>query len=156
VSINPPPPQYKGADLDPARGPGLGCFWLQVAILAVFVVLTPIGVLNGWPPAVSTVMLAVVLVLLFFVGQTSIFLLRLVAADRRGRRRPLASRTPTVGELESAEPPESDEGGGGRNPRAREDGGRQQGPAAASEPGDRPTSGDGPSSNESGDVGVRE
>jgi hypothetical protein len=145
VSINPPPPQYKGADLDPARGPGLGCFWLQVAILAVFVVLTPIGVLNGWPPVVSTVMLAVVLVLLFFVGQTTIFLLRLVAADRRGRRRPLASRTPTVGELES-----SDSEVGGQSPTAREDGGRQQGPAGAGE------SGDGPSSNESGDVGVRE
>jgi hypothetical protein len=32
-----------------------------------------------------------------------IFLLRLVAADRReGRRRPLGSATPTVGELEDA------------------------------------------------------
>jgi hypothetical protein len=35
-------------------------------------------------------------------GQTIIFLLRLVAADRRGRRRPLASGTKTVGELEDA------------------------------------------------------
>jgi hypothetical protein len=113
VSINPPPPQYKGADLDPARGPGLGCFWLQVAILALFVVLTPIGVLNGWPTLLSTGMLFVVLVLLFFVGQTAIFLLRLVSAERRGRRRPLASRTPTVGELESGESAEggSDESG---------------------------------------------
>ena len=42
--------------------------------------------------------------LLLFAGQTVIFLLRLVAADRRdGRRRPLASSTPTVGELEDAE-----------------------------------------------------
>jgi hypothetical protein len=44
-------------------------------------------------------------VLLLFVGQTIIFLLRLVAADRRaeGRRRPLsgtATRTKTVGEIE--------------------------------------------------------
>jgi hypothetical protein len=105
VSINPPPPQYKGADLDPARGPGLGCFWIQVAILALFVVLTPIGVLNGWPTWLSTAMLFAVLVLLFFVGQTAIFLLRLVTAERRGRRRPLASRTKTVGELESNEQP---------------------------------------------------
>lgn len=102
MSINPPPPQYKGAPLDPARGPGLGCFWLQIAILAVFVVLTPIGVLNGWALPITVGMLVVVLVLLFFVGQTAIFLLRLVSADRRSRRRPLASRTPTVGELEDA------------------------------------------------------
>jgi hypothetical protein len=40
-------------------------------------------------------------VLLLVAGQTIIFLLRLVAADRRaGRRRPLASDTKTVGELE--------------------------------------------------------
>jgi len=107
VSINPPPPQYKGADLDPAQGPGLGCFWLQVAILAVFVVLTPVGVLNGWPIALTTGMLVAVLVLLFFVGQTAIFLLRLVAAERRGRRRPMASPTRTVGELEDASGPET-------------------------------------------------
>jgi hypothetical protein len=43
-------------------------------------------------------------VLLLFAGQTVIFLLRLVAADRRdGRRRPLGSSTPTVGQLEDAE-----------------------------------------------------
>ena len=45
------------------------------------------------------------LVLLLFVGQTVIFLLRLVAADRRvaradGRRRPMSSATKTVGEIE--------------------------------------------------------
>jgi hypothetical protein len=48
---------------------------------------------------------ALVIVLLLFVGQTIIFLLRLVAADRRaaGRRRPMTSaetRTRTVGEIE--------------------------------------------------------
>ena len=42
------------------------------------------------------------IVLLLVTGQTIIFLLRLVAADRRGRRRPLASETKTVGELEDA------------------------------------------------------
>ena len=48
---------------------------------------------------------ALVIVLLLFVGQTIIFLLRLVAADRRAdaRRRPMSStesRTNTVGEIE--------------------------------------------------------
>jgi hypothetical protein len=38
--------------------------------------------------------------LLLTTGQTIIFLLRLVAADRRSRRRPLGSATKTVGELE--------------------------------------------------------
>jgi hypothetical protein len=116
VSINPSPPQYKGADLDPARGPGLGCFWLQVVILATFVILTPIGVLNGWPVELTVGMLVVVLVLLFFVGQTAIFLLRLVAAERRGRRRPLASPTRTVGELEDASGRESGESSEPREP----------------------------------------
>jgi hypothetical protein len=43
-----------------------------------------------------------VIVLLLISGQTIIFLLRLVAADRRSRRRPLGSATKTVGELEDA------------------------------------------------------
>ena len=131
MSIDRPPPQYKGADLDPARGPGLGCFWLQVVILGLFVVLTPIGVLNAWPPWLTVVMLIVVIVLLFFVGQTAIFLLRLVTAERRGRRRPLASRTPTVGELESGEAGPAGSDDGGRSPAGREDGGRSRGPAGA-------------------------
>ncbi len=95
-------PEYKGAELDAARGPGLGCFWFQVIVLAVFVVLIPIGVNLNWPFEVLAILLFVVIGLLLFVGQTLIFLLRLVAADRRtaGRRRPLASATKTVGELE--------------------------------------------------------
>ena len=145
MSINPPPPQYKGADLDPARGPGLGCFWLQVVLLAILVVLTPIGAIQGVPEWVTVAMFAGVIVLLFFVGQTAIFLLRLVSADRRGRRRPLAARTPTVGELESADVADS-----GRGPGAREDGGRKQGPAGADDPRERP------SMVESDESGVRE
>jgi hypothetical protein len=94
------PVQYKGDDLDPERGPGLGCFWFQVAVLAVFIVLTPLSVAWNWPPAVSAALLFTVIVLLLVTGQTIIFLLRLVSADRRGRRRPLASETKTVGELE--------------------------------------------------------
>lgn len=98
------PVEYKGEPLDAARGPGLGCFWIQLAVLGILLVLTPLSVGWGWPSAVSVGLLVVVLVLLLFAGQTVIFLLRLVAADRRaaGRRRPLASATPTVGELEDA------------------------------------------------------
>jgi hypothetical protein len=93
-------PRYKGEPLDAARGPGLGCFWLQVAVLAVFVVITPIAALNGWPIEITVALLIATLVLTFFAGQTVIFLLRLVAADRRSRRRPMSSATRTVGELE--------------------------------------------------------
>ena len=71
-------------------------------MLAILVVLTPISVYAGWPDQVSAALLFVTIVLLLFTGQTMIFLLRLVAAERRGRRRPLASATPTVGELEDA------------------------------------------------------
>jgi hypothetical protein len=43
--------------------------------------------------------------MLLLSGQSMMFLLRVVAADRRGggRRRPLASATPTVGEIEDAQ-----------------------------------------------------
>jgi hypothetical protein len=94
--------EYRGAPLDAERGPGLGCFWLQVIVLAVVVVLTPLSAAWEWPILVTIVLLAATLVLLLFVGQTIIFLLRLVAADRRatGRRRPMGSGTRTVGELE--------------------------------------------------------
>jgi len=97
------PVQYRGGDLEPARGPGLGCFRFQLVILAIFIVLAPLSVGWGWPEAVSAGLLIAVIVLLLVTGQTIIFLLRLVAADRRGRRRPLGSATPTVGELEDAE-----------------------------------------------------
>jgi hypothetical protein len=71
-------------------------------VLAIFVILTPLSVRWGWPWQVSAALLFAVIALLLVVGQTIIFLLRLVAADRRGRRRPLASETRTVGELEDA------------------------------------------------------
>ena len=100
------PVQYRGEELQPERGPGLGCFRFQLVVLAVFVVLTPLSVSWGWPSGVSAALMFAVIALLLVTGQTIIFLLRLVAADRRGRRRPLASETRTVGELEdSAEPP---------------------------------------------------
>ena len=99
------PVQYKGDDLEPAKGPGLGCFRIQLVILAIFIVLTPLTVAWDWPVPVSAGLLFVVIGLLLFTGQTIIFLLRLVAADRRGRRRPLASQTRTVGEIEDASAP---------------------------------------------------
>jgi hypothetical protein len=108
------PVQYKGAELDPDRGPGLGCFWFQLAVLAVFVVLTPLSAMWHWPEAVSAILLFVVVGLLLTTGQTIIFLLRLVAADRRSRRRPLGSATKTVGELEDEET--SDESSSGPTP----------------------------------------
>lgn len=94
------PIQYKGEELDAERGPGLGCFRFQLAVLVVFIVLTPLSVAWNWPPPVSAALLFAVIGLLLTTGQTIIFLLRLVAAERRGRRRPLASGTKTVGELE--------------------------------------------------------
>lgn len=95
-------PDYRGAELDPERGPGLGCFWFQAIVLGFFIVLIPIGLNLNWPFELLAILLFVVLGLLLLTGQTVIFLLRLVAADRRaqGRRRPLASATKTVGELE--------------------------------------------------------
>ena len=98
------PVQYKGDDLEAERGPGLGCFRIQVVVLVAFIVLTPLSVAWNWPPAISTILLFAVILLLLVTGQTIIFLLRLVSADRRGRRRPLASGTKTVGELEDAAP----------------------------------------------------
>ena len=100
MATNLPPVQYKGQDLDAERGPGLGCFRFQLIVLAVLLVLTPLSVAWQWPVWLSTVLLITVLVLLLVAGQTIIFLLRLVAADRRSRRRPLSSQTKTVGELE--------------------------------------------------------
>ncbi len=96
-----PVPAYKGEPLDAARGPGLGCFWVQVAVLTILLVATPLSVVMGAPPWLSGAMLIVTLVLLLFAGQTVIFLLRLVAADRRSRRRPLSTTARrTVGMLE--------------------------------------------------------
>jgi hypothetical protein len=96
------PVQYRGDDLTPERGPGLGCFRLQLVVLVVFIILTPLTVVWNWPFPISAALLFAVILLLLVTGQTIIFLLRLVAADRRGRRRPLASESKTVGELEDA------------------------------------------------------
>jgi hypothetical protein len=99
---SPRPIQYKGEPLEPERGPGLGCFRFQLIVLAFLIVLTPLSVAWRWPDWLSAGLLLAVILLLLVAGQTIIFLLRLVAADRRSRRRPLGSATRTVGELEDA------------------------------------------------------
>lgn len=107
------PVQYKGEDLEAERGPGLGCFRFQLIVLAILIVLTPLSAMWGWPEWVSAVLLFAVVGLLLVAGQTIVFLLRLVAADRRSRRRPLASGTKTVGELEDETQGETDRIAGG-------------------------------------------
>ena len=110
-------PQYKGEPLDADRGPGLGCFWTQVVLLVALLIVTPIGVINAWPIWLTGGLLALTLVLVFFTSLTVIFLLRLVAADRRARRAPLrAGATRTVGQLED----EADETGAPRSAQERD------------------------------------
>ena len=119
ASSGPEAPNYKGAPLDAERGPGLGCFWIQVVLFVALMVLTPLSVVWSWDSRISAVLLIVTLGLLFFVGQTTIFLLRLVAADRRSQRRPLAaSARKTVGQLEEEADAESkkDDAGSGESP----------------------------------------
>ena len=94
------PIEYKGEPLDAERGPGLGCFRFQLVLLVVIIILTPLTVAWRWPIWISVFLLALTIVLLLVAGQTIIFLLRLVAADRRSRRRPLGSSTKTVGQIE--------------------------------------------------------
>jgi hypothetical protein len=101
-TTDPSRPNYKGAPLDAEAGPGLGCFWIQVGLLIVLLILTPLTVVWAFPPWVSAALLILSLVILFFVGMTMVFLLRLVAADRRAQRRVPQSSTArkTVGQLE--------------------------------------------------------
>lgn len=102
-AVNPGPVLYKGEPLEPARGPGLGCFRFQLVALVILIVLTPLSV-GRLPDIVTAILLFATIGILLVSGQTVIFLLRLVAADRRGRREPLAPRSPTVGQLEDAGP----------------------------------------------------
>jgi hypothetical protein len=102
----PAPVAYKGEPLDAERGPGLGCFWIQMFALVVLIILTPLSVdVLHWGTTVTVILLFAVILLLLITGQSMIFLLRLVAAGRsEGRRRPLASASPTVGEIEDEAP----------------------------------------------------
>jgi hypothetical protein len=109
----PEAPRYKGEPIDANRGPGLGCFWSQVIVLGVLLVLTPLSVIWAWQPWISAALLFASLGVLLFVAQTSIFLMRLVAADRRtARRRPMSpDARKTVGDLEEEAKSEKDEAG---------------------------------------------
>ena len=100
----PASPLYKGEPLEADRGPGLGCFWTQAVVLVVVLLLIPFGVDAHWPIWATGLLLTLALILVLFVSLTVIFLLRLVSADRRTRRRPLRSGArPTVGQLEDHE-----------------------------------------------------
>ena len=132
-AINQPPVQYKGEALDAERGPGLGCFRFQLVLLAILIVATPLSV-GRVPEAVSAILLGITILLLLVSGQTIIFLLRLVAADRRGRRQPLAPRTPTVGQLEDAGPGED----GGADTVSAQAGDTSGGDAGPDSPGSGP------------------
>jgi hypothetical protein len=74
-------------ELDPNEGPGFGCFVTQAVLFALILLLVPVGLFTfGWPVWLLALLLFVDMVLLFFVSMTSVFLLRVFFADRRGGR----------------------------------------------------------------------
>lgn len=74
-------------DLDPNEGPGFGCFVTQAILFALILLLIPLGLFTfNWPVWVLVALLCIDMFLLFFVSMTSVFLLRVFFADRRGRR----------------------------------------------------------------------
>ena len=85
-------------DLDPNEGPGFGCFIWQAILFGVILLLIPVGLFSfDWPVWLLATLLAIDLVLLFFLSMTSVFLLRVFFADRRrGRGRTTGvARQPT-------------------------------------------------------------
>ena len=81
-----------------------------VVLLIVLLVVTPLTVIWSFPSWVSAALLILTLVILFFVGMTMVFLLRLVAADRRSQRRPLREGARrTVGQLEEEQKAREDD-----------------------------------------------
>ena len=74
-------------DLDPNEGPGFGCFIWQAILFAVILLLIPVGLFTfDWPVWLLATLLFVDLILLFFLSMTSVFLLRVFFAERRGTR----------------------------------------------------------------------
>jgi hypothetical protein len=74
-------------DLDPNEGPGFGCFIWQAILFAVILLLIPVGLFTfDWPVWLLAALLFVDLILLFFLSMTSVFLLRVFFAERRGTR----------------------------------------------------------------------
>ena len=66
------PVQYKGEDLDAERGPGLGCFRFQLALLVFLVVLTPLSVAWHWPEWLSAVLLFAVTRVIFIPNTSGV------------------------------------------------------------------------------------
>jgi hypothetical protein len=74
-------------DLDPNQGPGFGCFIWQAVLFAAILLLIPVGLFSfNWPVWLLATLLFIDLFLLFFLSMTSVFLLRVFFADRRGGR----------------------------------------------------------------------
>jgi hypothetical protein len=74
-------------DLDPNEGPGFGCFIWQAILFAVILLLIPVGLFTfNWPVWLLATLLFIDLILLFFLSMTSVFLLRVFFAERRGTR----------------------------------------------------------------------
>ena len=74
-------------ELDPNEGPGFGCFIWQAILFAIILLFIPVGLFTfNWPVWLLATLLVIDLVLLFFLSMTSVFLLRVFFADRRGGR----------------------------------------------------------------------
>ena len=100
-------------DLDPNEGPGFGCFIWQAILFAAILLLIPVGVFTfEWPLWLLATLMFIDLFLLFFVSMTSVFLLRVFFADRRGgrgRQTGVAKQPPRVissADASADEPPE--------------------------------------------------
>ena len=103
-------------DLDPNEGPGFGCFIWQAILFAGILLLIPVGLFSfNWPVWLLATLLGIDLILLFFLSMTSVFLLRVFFADRRGgrgRQTGVAKQPPRVITTDDAaadEPAASDE-----------------------------------------------
>lgn len=102
-------------ELDPNQGPGFGCFITQAIGFALILLLIPLGVFTfHWPMWLLVLLLAIDMVLLFFVSMTSVFLLRVFFADRsRGRGRQMgAIHEPRTISSKPAEPSDAERADG--------------------------------------------
>ena len=94
-------------ELDPNEGPGFGCFVWQAILFAGILLLIPVGLFTfNWPVWLLVVLLSVDMFLLFFVSMTSVFLLRVFFADRRGRGRSLGAAHQPTRVVSTESPPE--------------------------------------------------
>ncbi len=99
-------------ELDPNEGPGFGCFVTQAILFAIILFLIPIGLFTfNWPVWVLATLLFVDFVLLFFVSMTSVFLLRVFFADRRGGRGRQTGVAKPETRVITTDPDETDEQG---------------------------------------------